>query len=96
MMQGKVTSYQLYYSNEKRKRTYKVESYTNEKLPEELHDEEPEESEGDHPPALILMHTLNLLKVTMKVVHQIWMSLMTMEVRKKKKLERSLMMLHTT
>jgi hypothetical protein len=96
MMQGTVTLYQLYYNNEKRKRTYKVENYTNEELSEELHDEEPEESEDDPPPALLLMHTLNFLKVMMmKVAHQIWMISMTMEVRKKKKLEQSLMMLHT-
>jgi hypothetical protein len=95
MMQGTVTLYQLYYNNEKRKRTYKVENYTNEELSEELHDEELKESEDDPPPALLLMHTLNLLKVMMmKVAHRIWMISMTMEVRRKKKLERSLIMLH--
>jgi hypothetical protein len=37
------------YNNEKRKRTYKVKNYTNEELSEEIHDEEPEESEDDPP-----------------------------------------------
>jgi hypothetical protein len=45
---------------------------------------------------MILMQTLNLLKVMMmKVAHQMWMIWMTMEVRNKMKLDRSLMMLHT-
>jgi hypothetical protein len=43
-----------------------------------------------------LMHTLNLLKLTMmKVDHQIWIISMNIEVRKKLMLELSLMMLHT-
>jgi hypothetical protein len=90
MMQYKVTLYQLYYNNEKRKRAHKVENYTNEESSEELHNEEPEESEDDDPPhALLLMHTLNLFKVMMmKVAHQIWTISMAMEVRKKKKLDR--------
>jgi hypothetical protein len=96
MMQGTVTLYQLYYNNEKRKRTYKVENYTNEELSEELHDEEPEESEDDPPSCSSIDAYLEFLKVMMmKVAHQIWMISMTMEVRKKKKLEQSLMMLHT-
>jgi hypothetical protein len=45
-----MTLYQLYYNNENRKRTYKVEHYTNEEFSEELHDEEPEESEDKSPP----------------------------------------------
>jgi hypothetical protein len=98
MMQGTVALYQLYYNNEKRKRTYKVENYTNEDLSEELHDEEPEESEDDPPPppCSSIDAYLEFLEVMMmKVARQIWMISMTMEVRKKKKLELSLMMLHT-
>jgi hypothetical protein len=73
-----------------------VGNYTNEEFLEDVHDEVPEESGDDHHPALLLMQTLNIFKVMMmKVAHQIWMISMTMEVRKKKKLERSFMMIHT-
>jgi hypothetical protein len=42
-----------YYKNETSKRASKVENYTKEELLEELHDEEPEESGDDPPPALL-------------------------------------------